>query len=195
MKNVMLASYANQFFELAYNFRDGESTLKDFINAIERQVLTLDNRDEEQCNKFKGDCLEIFAEIFFKAFENDPSIGLKDYSPINIENDYGVDAIGINANNQRVAVQVKYRGNPCDLVLYEEIAKTYTSGTLMLDLDLNERNSIYVFTTAIDITPSCKKVFGNRIVVLNIDIIGDYVRNNKSFWEFLYQEVYAYLNN
>ena len=192
IKNVMLATHSRQFFEIVYNFRNGEATLRQFINLVDTMGNALPTEEEQ--NKFKGDCLEILAEIFFKAFQNDPSVGLKDYTPVSIENDFGVDATGINANNQKVAVQVKYRHNPNDLVLYEEIAKTYASGELMLDLNLKQANSIYVFTTAIGLTPACQKVFGNKIKLINIDIIGDYIRNNTNFWNFAYEEVFNYLN-
>jgi len=193
MKTPLLATHGNDLFTLMFNFRDGNATLREFINAIER-MINQKNLSDELANKYKGDYLEIFAEIFFNAFENDPSIGLKDYTPIAIENDYGVDATGINAVNNKVAVQVKYRSNPRDLVLYEEIAKTYTSGRIALELDLDKMNSIYVFTPAIGVTPACQKVLGNRLVILNIDIIGDYIRNNTNFWEYAFQEVYKYLN-
>ena len=82
-----------------------------------------------------------------------------------------------------------------DLVLYEEIAKTFTSGMKMLDLDLMHKQSVYVFTTAVGVTPSCQKVLGNSLVVINSDIISEQVDNNTNFWEFAFQEVYNYLNS
>jgi phage pi2 protein 07 len=189
IKNNMLATHGEFFFPMVFHFRKGVM-FRDFINAVERSSP----KDQDESNKFKGDCLEIFAEIFFNAFSNDPSVGLMDYVPINIENDYGVDATGYNADNRQVAVQVKYRKNPLEKVKYEEISKTYTSGMIMLDLDLNHKQSIYIFTTAIESTPACKKVFENRLVEINLDIIKNYVDNNSNFWEYAFQEVYEYLN-
>ena len=189
IKNNMLATHQEKFFEMVWNFREGVM-FRDFINTIERDAP----RDQDEANKFKGDSLEIFAEIFFNSFENDPSVGLVDYLPIAIENDYGVDAVGYNADNRKVAVQVKYRSNPLELVKYEEISKTYTSGTLMLDLDLSHKQSLYVFTTSVGVTPACQKVFGNRLVVINLDIIKHYVDNNANFWGYAFQEVYNYLD-
>jgi hypothetical protein len=189
IKNNMLATHQEAFFPIVWNFRKG-AMFRDFINAIERNTP----KDQEEANKFKGDCLEIFAEIFFNAFENDPAVGLIDYKPVNIENDYGVDATGYNADNRQVAVQVKYRGNPLDLVKYEEMSKTYTSGTIMLDLDLNNKQSIYLFTTSIGVTPACQKVLGNKLVLINLDIIKHHVDNNSNFWEYAFQEVFEYLN-
>jgi len=189
LKNNMLASYSREWFEMTFNFRNGTS-FREFKNIVEK--ISVNKIDPL---KFKGDCLEIFAEIFFKAFSNDASFGLVDYTPIDIENDYGVDGVGYNADNRKVAVQVKYRSNPMDLVLYEEIAKTFTSGMKMLDLDLMHKQSVYVFTTAVGVTPSCQKVLGNSLVVINSDIISEQVDNNTNFWEFAFQEVYNYLNS
>lgn len=187
----LISNYPEEIFEIAYNFKDEKVTLKDLNKIIEQ--LSLD-KPEKNRNKFKGDVFEIFAWVFFKAFKNDPSVGLTKYAPIDIEEDFGVDGVGTNANGNEVTVQVKYRHNPKNLVLYTEIAKTYASGRLMLELDLKEKNSIYVFTNAIDVTPACKKVFGNIVKVLNADGIDHYIHNNKNFWEFFYREVYEYLN-
>lgn len=182
----LISNYTKEIFEIAYNFRYGRTTLKDLGRVIE------DISGDEK--KVKGDLFEIFAWIFFRLFENNPSVGLVEYEPIDIDEDYGVDGVGKNANGHKVAVQVKYRRNPKDLVLYTEIAKTYASGELMLGLNLKKENSIYVFTNCIDITPSCKKVFGNIVKILNTDGIDHYIHNNENFWESFYKEICDYLN-
>lgn len=187
----LISNYPKEIFEIAYNFRDGKVTLKDLNKAIEETAL---NITEKYRNKFKGDMFEIFAWVFFKAFKNDPSVGLVEYTPIDINEDYGVDGVGTNAAGNKVAVQVKYRHNPKNLVLYTEIAKTYTSGRLVLKLGLEEENSIYVFTNAMDVRPSCKEVFRNIVKVLNADGIDHYVHNNKNFWNFFYERVQRYLD-
>jgi hypothetical protein len=192
VKNVMLATHGQEFFAIVYHLNNNGGTLREFKNAVEAHANNFETDDVQ--NKFKGDCLEILAELFFNKYEADPSVGLKEYTPVIIGNDYGVDATGTNANNQKVAVQIKYRSNPADLVTYEEIAKTYTSGELSLNLDLKKENSIYVFTNSNDVTHSCKYVFGDRLVILNRDIISGYIDNNATFWNYAYNEVYNYLN-
>lgn len=187
----LIANHPEEVFEIANEFNNKKKTLKDLNKIIEKLSL---NISEDKINTFKGDVFEIFAWMFFKSFENDPSVGLTDYEAINIENDFGVDGKGINANGTKVAVQVKYRSNPKNLISYGDIAKTYTSGRLQLNLNLKRKDSIYVFTNAIDITPPCKEVFGNTIKVLHGKAIDHYIHNNRSFWKFFYKKVYEYLN-
>ena len=187
----LISSYPKEIFEIAYNFRGGETVLNDLTKEIYDMSLY---KSEDSRNKFKGDMFEIFAWTFFAAFSNDPSVGLLEYKPINIEEDYGVDGTGTNANGDSVAVQVKYKSNPTNLVSYTDIAKTYTSGQIMLNLDLGTENSIYVFTNSKGVTPACKSVFGNIVKVLDGNNIDHYVRNNVNFWKFFYDEIYNYLN-
>ena len=182
----LIAQYAEDIFEIAYNLKEGKFNLKDLTSAIEKKAL---EKAEDKINKTKGDLFEIFAYMFFNAFRNDPSVGLVEYTPIDIEEDYGVDGTGVNANKQKVAVQIKYRRNPKDLVLYSEIARTFTSGRLNLKLDLEYKNSIYVFTNANGVTPTCEKVFGNIVKALNNNGIDHYIRNNYNFWKFFYEKV------
>lgn len=186
---ILMASYHDEVYEIVETFKDGKATLKALTKMIEELV---EDKSEEAGNKFKGDMFEIFAWMFFKSFKNDPAVGLVEYEPISIEEDFGVDGTGVNANGDKVAVQVKYRHKKGNLILYSEIAKTYTSGQLMSGLDLGKKNSIYVFTNAEDVNPICKKVFGNIVKVLNFGRIDRYVCNNKSFWTSFYDEVRKY---
>lgn len=187
----LISNWPEEIFEIATNFQHKKATLKD-LNKIIEQLSS--KKDDEDKNKFKGDVFEVFTWAFFKAFKNDPSVGLVEYKPIDPDEDFGVDGAGVNANGDEVVVQVKYRRNPMELVTYGEIAKTYTSGKLMLSMSLKKKNSIYVFTNAIDITSACKTVFGDIIKVLNTDAIDHYVHGNKSFWKFFYKEIYDYLD-
>lgn len=195
----LISNYTNEVYTLAETLKNEGGTLKKLNKEIEKLSLEISEEEEkkekENRNKFKGDIFEIFAWRFFNGFKNDPSVGLVEYKPIRIEEDYGVDGIGINANGNKVAVQVKYRRNLKDLIRYSDIAKTYTSGKLELGLDLKEKNSIYVFTNSTGITPACERVFGNMIKVLNFSAIDHYIHNNINFWNFFYEEICNYLDN
>lgn len=143
--------------------------------------------------------LEILAELFFKAFFCSPIVGLTEYTPVPIVEDYGVDGTGINAAGKPCVVQVKFRIDPTNLVLYEEMAKTYTSGRLQLKLPLEGDNCVYVFTSANGVTIACQTVFGKMLRVLSHDIISNEINNNVTFWNFAYTEIEstlkAYLSN
>jgi hypothetical protein len=147
-------------------------------------------KETEERNIFRGDMLEVLAEIFFGAFANDPSVGLTGYTPVPLPEDYGMDGQGNNAAGIDCAVQVKYRGDPTDLVTYAEIARTFTSAVLQRGLPLyNGSDNIFIFTSAYDVTVACKTVMGNKIHVLNRGIIQQKIDNNVSFWEYAFNEV------
>lgn len=167
------------------DFKKG-TTLQKFINRVEEFSLS---KNDEDKYPFKGDMLEILAEIFFKAFPNDPRIGLSDYTPVPLEEDYGVDGFGINASGKKCAVQIKFRSNPLEPVLYSEMAKTYTSAVVQLQIPLEGKDCLYVFTTAQEVTTSCTKVFGKMLRVISRDTISTEIDNNVNFWNVAFEEI------
>lgn len=146
---------------------------------------------KEEINKFKGDMLEILSEIFFNCFSSDEGVGIKDYTPIELDSDFGVDAIGKNVNNHDCVVQVKYRKNVENVIKYEDIAKTFTSATLQLQISdvYFHNNTIYLFTTASGVTGSFEKIMEKKVVVINRGVISTKIDNNKTFWNFAHEQI------
>lgn len=189
MKTTLILKYPAEVAKIFYYLKsidiaevgNNYKTFTHFIDIIEKFSEKI-STDKEIQKTFKGDLLEIFAEIFFNIFENDPEVGLKDYTPISIDQDYGCDAVGINANGLKCAVQVKFRSNPLDNISYEELAKTDVSAKRLLDIDTSTNNSIWLFTSAFDISNSARKVFSKSIVVINKNKISYLIDNNINFW-------------
>lgn len=169
------------------NRQGNNATLKEFMKHIKK--MSEEIQDDEERQVFKGDMLEILAEIFFKAFSNSPRIGLTNYEPIPLEEDYGVDGKGINAVGKKCAVQVKYRSNPEDSVTYAEMARTYTSAIVQLNIPLEGDDCLYIFTTAFGVSVACKTVFGKKLRIINRDIIANEINNNVNFWDLAYKEI------
>lgn len=167
------------------------ATLDEFKKKLEELALEY---PEDERNVFKGDMFETFAEIFFNAFPNDPRVGLTEYTPVRLEDDYGVDGYGVNAAGKQCAVQVKYRSNPLDSITYGELSKTYTSSMLYQWVPLSGDNCLYVFTTAYDVTPPNNTVFKKMIRVISHKIISQEIDNNVNFWKFAYNEIKDTLN-
>ena len=164
------------------------ATFDAFLVEIDKWAVKI--TDPDQQDMFRGDMLEILAEMFFGAFPNDPAVGLTDYTPVPLPQDYGVDGVGKNAAGTDCAVQIKYRGNPTNLVTYPEIARTFTSAVLQMNLPLyNGQDSIFIFTSAYDVTVACKTVMGNKIHVLSRGIIQNKIDNNINFWNHAYKEI------
>lgn len=174
------------------------ATLREFENWVHRMVgrKGIPFKDEDARNKFKGDALELLAELFFLAFQNDPKVGLREYTPVPIDEDYGMDAQGKNANGDRAGVQVKFRSNHGDkstYPTYSEIARTFTSGVCQFGVDPSKDSVVFVFTNADNLGSNCAKVLGNKLVVVNRAIIQHFIDNNKHFWRMASKEVLAYL--
>lgn len=180
------------YHDLFQTFRTG-TTIREFVNTIEQlsTVLKFSNDDEQQ--KFKGDSLEVLSELFFTFNSTSPRHGIRDYEPVSISDDFGVDAIGYNANGHKVAVQCKYKSNPQEPILYADVAKTFCSGLLDFECDVTQDNTIFVFTTSNVMTGALSRL-EKKLVFLSRNMIGSEIDNNKSFWELCYLKVYNSLN-
>ena len=165
-------------------------TINEWINDVE--ILANTMPDTDSALKLRGDMLEVLSEIFFNAFQNDEAVGIKDYEPVAINEDYGVDAVGINPNGLRVAVQCKYKN--FEPVTYTELAKTFTSGLLILKCDLMQANSIYVFTTAVQFSSAVDKNLGSKVVKIDRNVISRKIDNNRTFWQYAFDEIFSTLD-
>ena len=140
--------------------------------------------------------MEVLAELFYTINKADPRVGLVDYSPIPLDEDYGVDATGTNVNGDKVAVQVKYRGNPHDKATYPtyaEIARTFASGVCQCGIDPSKDSTIFVLTNADSLGSNCQKVLGNRLVATTRQTLKHFMDNNRTFWRTAAYAVLEYL--
>ena len=165
-------------------------TINEWINDVE--ILANTMTDNDSALKLRGDMLEVLSEIFFNAFQNDEAVGIKNYAPVAIDEDYGVDATGTNPNGIKVAVQCKYKN--FEPVTYTELAKTFTSGLLILKCDLLQANSIYVFTTAVQFSSAVDKNLGSKVVKIDRNVISRKIDNNRTFWQYAFDEIFATLD-
>lgn len=147
---------------------------------------------EDEKNKFRGDMFEIFSEIFFKLSPADNRFGLTNYQVTNSDDDYGVDATGINYANHPTVVQCKYRMNfnsENSMISYEDIAKTYADGKLRLKYELTQPHTICLITTSKSISYIIGKIFGNLFVEINGKNLESCVNKNANFWTLAHQSI------
>lgn len=189
----MIHSYPKEYFELYSEAKNGYSFRRWNLYV---ECLASNIEDFNVRNKLKGDMLEVFAEIFFNVFSADEGVGLYNYKPVEIGDDYGVDATGVNPNGRITAVQVKYRSNPTELISYGDIARTFTSAVLQLNLEdvLHCERTVYLFTNCNGVTGAFEKVMQNKTVIINRDIISHKVDNNITFWEKAYDMIFQTLD-
>lgn len=170
-----------------FNFKTGIKTIEDFVREVENiakyEFPTVEENEENPANKFKGDMLEILADLFFNIHSADPAVGLINYRSVPIYEDYGVDGIGTNVNGNQVVVQVKYKANPLTKIEYSEVSKTYCAGRESHQLPLDESNTIFVFTTGNGMTQAVKHVLKNKIRIIDRKIISGYIDNNLNLWQ------------
>jgi len=187
LKHPAVLAQKRHYFELydAITQDPEKKTLSAWIENIESLSRKF---DEEEALKFKGDNLEVLSEIFFNCFHADESVGLTSYLPTPLEEDYGVDATGINPVGRKCAVQCKYKS--FQPVLYEELAKTFSSALLNMNCDVMSPNSMYVFTTAMTQSTAIDKVFGNRVRMINHPIITRKINHNETFWDYALNEIF-----
>ena len=182
----LLSTHTNEVI-LLFDFTNGVKTISDFVKQVnklaEENYPSTSNEDNDEANKFKGDMLEILADIFFNIYAADPAVGLRNYKSVPINEDYGVDGIGANVNGDRCAVQIKFKSNPLTQITYEEVSKTYCSGKELHNLLLDKENTIFVFTTGTGSTAALQKVLGNKVRLIDIGIIAGKIDNNNNFWE------------
>lgn len=192
MKTLLTASkitlYLNECIAM-FDLVEGVKTIGNFVAKVEDLAVqkfpnaAYDEKEEDKLNAFKGDMLEILAEIFFTINSAHPAVGITDYTPVSLSEDYGVDATGTNVNGDLCAAQVKYRNNPVALITYEDMSKTFTAGKLSHCLPLEKNDTVFLFTTGEGITSACENVFGSVIRVINRRIIAGLIDNNQNFWQ------------
>ena len=178
-----VSRYRAECWEI-YHPDTGARTIDDFVHLVDRlskKHVVEDNHDA--ANTFKGDMLEVFSEIFFGEFTSDPMVGVRDYKPVPLSEDYGVDATGINVVGEAVVVQCKFRSNPSEAITYEDMAKTYTAGRKRHGISLEKEDTVFLFTTCNNVTRPCEEVFGRQLRLVGRSVISYRLGNdNETFW-------------
>ena len=197
LKCTMIHSYPREYFDL-YQLAENGFTFRQWNNEVLRIANSRElNLDEDARNKFKGDMLEVFSEIFFYQFQTDEALGITEYQPIEINDDYGVDARGINVNGKQTAIQVKYRSNPEDKISYADIARTFTSAVLQLHMKdvIDTDRTVFLFTNAGGVTGAFDTVMQKKTVIITRAVIATKVDNNVTFWKNAYDLIYRTMDN
>lgn len=176
LSSKCISSYPGLFKEVF----DTSLTMRAFTDNVVRLSLQATANDGD-VNKFRGDCMEVLAEALFLMHPADSRFGLKTYKPVRLEEDFGVDGLGINANGDKTAVQVKFRSNESEVVTLKEIGHMYLAGINLGVAPLKERNFILV-TNAVGVSRPCVGQFGPRLVVIGMDVLKTLVDNNITFW-------------
>jgi hypothetical protein len=140
-------------------------------------------------NKMKGDLFEIFAEIFFKLTSSDNRVGVIDYVPVDDYDDYGVDGTGTAKNGYPLAVQVKFRSNPTDILSIKDLKNFQGLAYKKHNVPVDQDENLIIFTncrgihwvTETNVMHNCTVTYG--IFKGNSDHnLTNLIDGNNSFW-------------
>ena len=192
-------SYVNIFYQMSGNTTIPK--IKDFVKIIELEIKSLNLSDIDKRN-FRGEILEVFAEIFFNLNSTNARYGIKDYTPTTPDTDFGIDAYGKNPAGNDCVIQVKYRKNPAprkeeEKLHWEDLAKTHSSGILDFKFELKEKSTIFLFTTLYERSVSyvCEDRFGSILRIIDRKFLDEELYKNKNFWDTTYQIIIDYLKD
>ena len=173
----------------------GTKNLKEFISKLVNLGKILPEKNPERWarhispddnyNEVVGAGFELFCELFVETFGADPSIGLCEYTPVE-ENDEGVDAYAKNINEEKSAVQCKFRSNPID----EFTATNSNIANFLVEARFNgidwekkrDKKCMFLITTAKGLCGYTAKKWHYCIREINHNEISEWVNKNSIFW-------------
>jgi len=160
--------------------------LNTFLNKVEAQ--SKDPRCQDG-DKYKGDALELFAEALIKFSPIDGRIGITDYKPV-IENDTGVDGVGIGNNGNPATVQVKHRIANWILTADTDHLSNFPNASFMkYGVKPEDDKNMLIITTAKELHHyTTTEMFGNKVRCLNRENLKHLVDDNKMFWKLFRDE-------
>ena len=165
---------------------EGVTKMSQLMRKIEQEAIIDTLRYDAE--KYKGDAFEFFVELFLALHPTDNRVGVYNYKP-NQENDNGVDGVGININNEKSVIQVKYRSN----VLTElssnkdSLSNLITDGMMahgvVADMENPKNFRHFVFTTAIGLNfYTDQEMFKSKVKCFGYNDFRSLLDNNLIFW-------------
>lgn len=142
---------------------------------------------------FKGWSLELLAEFLIKAEGHDNRIGIYDYSVIgDIEEDRGVDGVGIGENKYPAAVQVKFRTGDYiltdgedNLIRFVHIARKNHG------VRFEDEKNLLIITTGKEVHSNTREDLGDGVRVLNRAALREMLDNRPEWWNRFWDSVKA----
>ncbi len=190
MKTIQHESFINLYnkdkkiFDLV--FKDTK-TLSQLSSKIIKVSKSFDKLAYKDADKLKGDLFEIFSECFFKLLSSDNRIGVYNYKPAPVIDDYGVDGIGIGMDNKPLTVQVKFRSDVTTELTQDDIKQFAFQSIVTHNVDKDTRTNMIVFTNAKSLHwVTEQRVFSGRVRSIGFTEISQLIDNNTPFWSNLY---------
>jgi hypothetical protein len=178
--------------ELIHRFKNRCHNLKDlledcqkistFCNKLEKQSVLYPNRYSPE--KYKGDGLEFLVEALLKLSPIDNRIGIGNYEPV-LENDTGVDGIGIGIDGNPATVQVKYRKSNYILTSNgDHLSNFVVASQNRYGVSVESNKNMLIITTGKGLHHYTEEdMFLNKVRCIGYEDLRDLLDNNFLFWE------------
>lgn len=158
-----------------------------FMRNLEKQSLIDPLRYDSQ--KYLGDGFEFFVEVFLSLHPADNRIGVYNYTPV-LQDDNGVDGIGVNIRMEPCVVQVKYRSNTKTLLTssLDHLSNLFSDGMLAHNVVADNADKTnfrhFVFTTADGLHfYTDQEMFKGKVRCIGYNEFRGLLDDNLPFWE------------
>lgn len=167
----------------------GCNKISTFCSRLEKQSALHPNRYDP--DKYKGDGLELLTEVLIKLSPVDNRIGVRDYAPV-LQDDTGVDGVGVGANGQPATVQVKYRSNATSVLTAnkDHLSNFIAASQNRYKVGLEDAQNMLVITTAEGLHhfTESEMLYG-KVRCLGYRQLRELLDNNDCFWELFRRAV------
>ena len=185
MKNKLEHNFITKSHSLMNLFEDTR-LFSTFMRKLENDALIDPNRYDPL--KYVGDGFEFFVELFLMLHPADNRIGIRDYSPVQV-NDNGVDGVGTNLNGDKCVIQIKFRSNTQSFLTTntDHLSNLITDGMgehgVVYDQENKKNFRHYVFTSAKGLHfYTDTEMFKSRVKCIAYKDFRTMLDNNLSFW-------------
>lgn len=185
MKIILEHNFKTKAHSLTRLF-DGVNKMSTLMRRIESEAIIDTLRYDGE--KYKGDAFEFFVELFLALHPTDNRVGVYNYKP-NQENDNGVDGIGVNINNEKSVVQIKYRTNVLTELstnkdsLSNLITDGMMSHSVVADMENSNNYRHFIFTTATGLNfYTDGEMFKSKVKCFGYNDFRCLLDNNQIFW-------------
>jgi superfamily II DNA or RNA helicase len=144
-----------------------------------------------ESNIFKGHSLELLAEFLIKFNAADNRIGIYDYCPIEGDDDFGADGVGVGENGNPATVQVKFRRGDWVLTANDDHLTNFVARSQNMNgVRMEDTKNMLIITTGLKVDErTMDNMLYNKVRVLNREALREMLDNRPEWWMKFWEAV------
>lgn len=152
--------------------------LNTFCSRLESQAV-----ESLDADKYKGDGLELLVEALIKLSPIDKRIGIYSYEPV-LDNDTGVDGVGLGVDGEPATVQIKYRKADWILSANQDHLSNFPNASFMkYGVNPVSQDNMLIITTAKELHHhTSEEMFCGKVRTINRELLRQLLDSNNTFW-------------